>query len=67
MRPIVLEFPNDVKTFRMDYQFMLGEALLVKPVPGEGVKNLDVYIPAGLVWYDYWTFKAISTRKAKRT
>ena len=37
-----------------DYQYFFGRDLLVCPVVDEGVRVLDVYLPAG-TWFDLWT------------
>jgi alpha 1,3-glucosidase len=36
VRPMFVEFPADANTFAMDDQFMVGSALLVKPVTDAG-------------------------------
>jgi len=36
LRPLWMEFPEDTKTFGLDDAFMLGSALLVKPVTQAG-------------------------------
>lgn len=88
MRPLVMDFPNDVKGLDCGREYMFGKSLLVAPVlearytPEATVKidentgwdrketvksevsdNIDfmtphdwvVYLPAGTVWYDYFT------------
>ena len=50
-----LEFPTDAAGFAIDDQWMVGDALLVKPVTAEGAVSADVYFPgatAGTLWYD---------------
>ncbi|MCU1246260.1 MAG: Alpha-glucosidase [Acidobacteria bacterium] len=54
MRPLMLEFPDDERTYGMDDQFLFGSDLLVAPVLSEGARSKGVYLPAGQ-WYDYWT------------
>lgn len=49
-RPLWFEFREDLTTHKIDTQFLFGPALLVSPVLDEGVRALDVYLPAG-VWY----------------
>ncbi|WP_408647213.1 hypothetical protein [Tessaracoccus coleopterorum] len=46
MRPMVLEFPDDVGARDVDLQYMLGPSLLVSPVfTASGLA--DTYLPAG--------------------
>ena len=42
-------FPNDPNTFAMDDQFMLGNALVVKPVIAKGQVQVTVYLPTSAV------------------
>ncbi|KAH7830458.1 alpha-glucosidase [Monocercomonoides exilis] len=55
VRPLAMEFPEDVNCRKIDKQAMLGDALLISPVLDE--KNdfvSDCYFPHSR-WYDYWT------------
>lgn len=56
IRPLVLEYPDDVNTFECNTQFMVGEHLLVAPIINQGERQRLVYLPKGL-WYDYFTKK----------
>jgi len=47
MRAMWLEFPQDVESFGLDDQWMIGNALLVKPVVQEGHTSVEVYFPGG--------------------
>ena len=40
----MLEYPDDDRTFEMDDQFMLGNALVIKPVTQPGQESVDVYL-----------------------
>ncbi|KAL3066467.1 hypothetical protein OYC64_016425 [Pagothenia borchgrevinki] len=53
-RPLMFEFPKDVKTYGIDKQFLWGKSLLVTPVLDPEVDYVDGYFPEGL-WYDYYT------------
>lgn len=66
MRPMWVEFPADSRTFAMDDQWMVGDALLVKPVVTEGTKSISVYLPAGK-WYDFYTLRATESKGAEYT
>ncbi|XP_074861552.1 neutral alpha-glucosidase AB isoform X2 [Carettochelys insculpta] len=53
MRPLWVEYPDDVTTFSIDDQFLIGNALLVHPVVEQGAPGVQVYLPGkGEVWYD---------------
>jgi alpha-glucosidase len=54
MRPLMLEFPDDPRTYDTDDEFLFGSDLLVAPVLRAGVTQRDVYLPRG-DWYDFWT------------
>lgn len=41
--------------------WLLGDALLVAPVLGEGEAGRDVELPPGVGWYDYWTDAPVSS------
>nr|XP_033809671.1 neutral alpha-glucosidase AB isoform X2 [Geotrypetes seraphini] len=56
MRPLWVEFPDDVFTFNIDDQFLVGSALLAHPVSEQGAHGVQVYLPGkGEVWYDVQT------------
>ena len=56
MRPMWAEFPQDPNTFPLQDQFMVGPAILVKPVTKPGTSSLEVYLPPSDVFYDYSSF-----------
>ncbi|XP_052275424.1 neutral alpha-glucosidase AB-like isoform X2 [Dreissena polymorpha] len=59
MRPLWVEFPKDPNTFTMDDEYLLGSALLVKPITEPGQTGTQVYFPdMDGVWYDIDTYKA---------
>lgn len=51
MRPLWVEFPEDQSSFDIDYEHLIGSALLVRPVVTEGANTAPVYFPPG-IWYD---------------
>src|SRR5256714_7546959 len=55
-RPLVLNYQDDLSTYNLDDQFMVGKDLLVAPILKPDVTRRLVYLPAG-TWYDYWTNK----------
>jgi alpha 1,3-glucosidase len=48
-RPMFVEFPSDEVAFSIGDQFMLGKALLIKPVVEAKQKNVEVYLPESVV------------------
>uniref|UniRef100_A0A2K6E814 Neutral alpha-glucosidase AB n=1 Tax=Macaca nemestrina TaxID=9545 RepID=A0A2K6E814_MACNE len=45
MRPLWVQYPQDVTTFSIDDQYLLGDALLVHPVSDSGAHGVQVYLP----------------------
>ena len=54
IRPLVLEYPDDRRTWGLDDEFMFGRDLLLAPVLQEAERERDVYLPKG-EWFDFWT------------
>jgi alpha-glucosidase len=54
LRPLMLEFPDDPKTYQIQDQFLFGSDLLVAPVLYEEARERRFYLPRG-DWYDFWT------------
>jgi alpha-D-xyloside xylohydrolase len=55
MRPLVMDFQNDSRVYKISDQYMFGPAIMVSPVTKSGVQKRNVYLPAGPAWYDFWT------------
>jgi alpha-glucosidase (family GH31 glycosyl hydrolase) len=54
MRPLVLNYPHDPRTWELGSEYLWGDDLLVAPVTREGATSWPVYLPEGR-WYDFWT------------
>jgi len=54
IRHPMLEWPDDPQTYDAEYQYLLGDRILVAPVLKEGARTRSVYLPKGS-WVDYWT------------
>lgn len=53
MRPLWVEFPREPKTFKVENEYMLGNAMLVHPVTVAGATKAQVFFPGEHeVWYD---------------
>ncbi|RYL94470.1 glycoside hydrolase family 31 protein [Sporolactobacillus sp. THM19-2] len=55
IRPLLLHYQNDPKTYEINDEFLCGESLLIAPVVEQGAKARLVYLPEGDSWIDYWT------------
>lgn len=58
MRMLPLHYLDDRLTYDRDFDYLLGDWLLVAPVYLEGEYTRDVYLPAGR-WIDYWDNEVI--------
>ncbi len=58
MRPLVMDFREDVRAQSVGDQFLFGPALLVNPVTEPGATTRHLYLPAAK-WFDFWTAAAI--------
>ncbi len=52
-RPLWMNFPEDGAAADSEYQFMLGNEVMVVPVVEEGQTSVDGYFPQGQLWYDF--------------
>jgi alpha-glucosidase (family GH31 glycosyl hydrolase) len=58
MRPMFLEFPEDVRFKTVYDQVMLGSALMLCPITQSLARSRQVIFPAG-EWYNFWTDEKI--------
>ncbi len=58
MRPLVMDFREDVHAQNIGDQFLFGPAILVNPVTEPGAATRHLYLP-DTKWYDFWTGAAI--------
>ncbi len=54
MRPLVMDWREDVEAQNTGDEYMFGPAILVSPVTTQGATSRSVYLPKAL-WYDFWT------------
>jgi len=57
MRPLWFEYPNDIKTYLIEDQYLVGKDLLVAPVLRSGRTKRNVYFPVGDDWMDWYSGK----------
>lgn len=53
MRPLVMDFGQDIRAQNIGDQFLFGPALLVNPVTEPGATARHLYLP-NAKWYDFW-------------
>ena len=49
-----VHYPDDTKVHSLNYQFMVGSALIVAPVLDPGEDTVELYLPAGR-WVHLWS------------
>jgi alpha-D-xyloside xylohydrolase len=54
MRPLVMDWRNDVDAQNTGDEYLFGPAILVSPVTTQGATSRRVYLPKA-TWYDFWT------------
>lgn len=50
-RALVLDYPNEAKTWKIDDQYMMGDQIMCAPFI-DGASTRNVYFPEG-IWYDF--------------
>lgn len=54
VRPLLYHNQDDLNTYHINDQFLLGKGVMVCPVLRPGIKHRLIYLPEG-IWYDYWS------------
>lgn len=63
IHPVVTEFPKETATFDIDYEFLLGESILVRPITEPDVSKVNVYFPGkDDVWYNKETYASVTAK-----
>jgi alpha-D-xyloside xylohydrolase len=53
MRPLVMDFAADEQTLDVGDQYLFGSSILVAPVYEYRARRRQVYLPAGVDWYEF--------------
>jgi alpha-D-xyloside xylohydrolase len=54
MRPLVMDWREDVEAQNTGDEYLFGPSILVSPVTTHGATSRTVYLPKA-TWYDFWT------------
>lgn len=60
MRPLVMDWRTDERTWNIGDQFQFGPSLMVAPVMNAGQRSRQVFLPGAAPWYDFWTGKKLA-------
>jgi len=63
MRPLVMDFRDDIQAQNISDQFLFGPAILVNPVTEPGANSRHLYLPK-TTWYNFWTGSAVAGGRA---
>ena len=53
-RPLFFHYEDDQKAYQLQYQYLFGKDVMVKPVVNEHQESMDVYLPDDQ-WVHLWT------------
>lgn len=59
MRPVFLDYEDDVEAWEAEGQFLFGPDVLVAPVTSPGAKKWRVYLPAAAQWLEARTERSM--------
>jgi len=62
MRPLVMDWRNDMEAQNTGDEYLFGPSILVSPVTIQGATSRTVYLPKAL-WYDFWTGEKVDGGK----
>jgi alpha-D-xyloside xylohydrolase len=67
MRPLVMDFKEDVTALDQPFEYSFGKSFLVAPITEPSVNEWNVYLPKSVDWYDFWTGKRVEGGQSIKT
>lgn len=67
LHPMFYQHPEDKNTWTLQDQYYYGPGVLVAPVLEENSTSVDVYMPKGVTYYDWYTHARIDGAGANET
>lgn len=62
-RPIFMHYPDDLKVYDLQYEYLFGSDVMIKPVVMPGQTTQDVYLPND-DWIHLWTGKLMTGKQS---
>uniref|UniRef100_A0A914CFN9 P-type domain-containing protein n=1 Tax=Acrobeloides nanus TaxID=290746 RepID=A0A914CFN9_9BILA len=56
IRPLFFEFPEDLITWNINFEFLWGSKMLVMPVVYPGAENVTGYLPPNAKWFSLYDY-----------
>jgi alpha-D-xyloside xylohydrolase len=60
LRPLMMDFGDDINALDVGDQFLFGPEIMVSPVTEAHAATRSVYLPGRGDWYDFWTGKRMA-------
>ena len=53
MRHLIIDYPDDVKVYDIEDQYLFGRNILIAPITEDSCRQRNIYFPEG-DWIDFW-------------